>query len=388
MRSIFILFSTFLILSCSSYKSANSALVSGDFKQAFQQSLEAYTRNPSVKNAEKYMPIIHQAYHKGMEADEARIKFLEANPNGAKYKELYELINNLQNRQRSIAGINNSNVTGNRYNFKTKDYSQAMIAIQGKYAEFLYQEGKGFLAHSDKRSAQDAFYKFQTLQGIYSNYKDTQSLMQNAKSKGTYQVLVELKNSTNVIIPKSLEQSLLDFNSYGLDSYWTEFYSGKQSASFDYIIQLHFDQIIISPEQEKIEVHNFEKRIIDGKMELVQNGEIVKDKDGKPILVDKIITVKGRFEEFMRRKEATITAQYFVINNSNGQVIEKQNLASQFIFNDSYGRFSGDRRVLEKDYLNMIGRRPSGFPSNEQMVYDSGQDLKRKFKNEIKRLKI
>ncbi len=388
MRSTFTLLLLVLIVGCSPYKAANSALVSGNFNEAFYQSLQFYTKNPSVKNAAKYMPIIHQAYHGAMDADEARIKYLEADPSNSKYKELYYLINGLQVRQEAIAGVNNSNVTGNRYNFKTKDYSKAMATIKLKYAEFLYQEARGFLARPDKKSAQDAYYKLQELQKVYGNYLDSPVLMQQAKSKGTYLVLIELKNSTNVVIPKALERDLLDFNSYGLDSQWTEFYSGKQSSVYDYIIQLHFDQIVISPEQEKIEVHTFEKKIIDGKEELVQNGEIVKDKDGKPIVVDRYITVKSRFEEYMRRKEATITAQYFVINNANGQILEKNNLVSQYVFRDSYGKFSGDRRALEKEYINMIGRRPLAFPSNEQMVFDSGQDLKQKFKNQIKRLKI
>ena len=73
---------------------------------------------------------------------------------------------------------------------------------------------------------------------------------------------------------------MLDFNSYGLDTEWTEFYTGNNNGSYDYIIQLSFQSIQISPEQEKVEVFNFEKNIIDGKTELKKNGQIVKDNEG------------------------------------------------------------------------------------------------------------
>ncbi|WP_291072188.1 hypothetical protein [Empedobacter sp. UBA5637] len=373
---------------CNSYKSANSALVSGNFQQAFEQSTQAYFKNPSEKNGIKYVPLIFEAYNKGQQEDENRLKQIETLTNSSKYQEAYQIINRLQERQKTIAGIDGRLISGKTYNFKTKDYSVAYKTIQEKYAQFLYDEGKSFLNQGGKLNAQTAYQKFQVLESVYSNYKDTRSLMNTVRTNGMYKVLVQLVNNTEVVIPKLLEKDLLDFNSYGLDSNWTEFYTGKLNSSYDYVIQLSFETINVSPEREKIEVHNFEKKIVDGKEELVQNGVVVKDKDGKPVMVDRYITVKSRFEEVQRIKEAAITAKYYLIDNQKEQAIDSKNLASQFIFRDSYGTYKGDRRSLDRDYINMIGRRPAPFPSNEQMIFDCGQDLKRKFKNEIIRMKL
>ena len=373
---------------CNSYKSANSALVSGNFQQAFEQSTQAYFKNPSEKNGIKYVPLIFEAYNKGQQEDENRLKQIETLTNPSKYQEAYQIINRLQERQKTIAGIDGRSIRGKTYNFKTKDYSAAYKTIQEKYAQFLYDEGKSFLNQGGKLNAQTAYQKFQVLESVYSNYKDTRSLMNTARTNGMYKVLVQLVNNTEVVIPKLLEKDLLDFNSYGLDSNWTEFYTGKLNSSYDYVIQLSFETINVSPEREKIEVHNFEKKIVDGKEELVQNGVVVKDKDGKPVMVDRYITVKSRFEEVQRIKEAAITARYYLIDNQKEQAIDSKNLVSQYIFRDSYGTYKGDRRSLDRDYINMIGRRPAPFPSNEQMIFDCGQDLKRKFKNEIIRMKL
>lgn len=381
-------FSLLLFYNCNSYKSANTALVSGNFQQAFEQSTQAYFKNPSEKNGIKYVPLIFEAYHKGQQADENRLKEIESLLNPSKYQEAYQIINRLQDRQKAISGINGRMVNGKNYSFKTKDYTSASKTIQEKYAQFLYDDGKSFLTQGGKLNAQTAYQKFEVLESVYANYKDTRNLMNTARANGMYKVLVQLVNNTEVIIPKMLEKDLLDFNSYGLDSKWTEFYTGKLNNSYDYVIQLSFETINISPEREKIEVHNFEKKIVDGKEELVQNGVVVKDKDGKPVMVDRYITVKSRFEEVQRIKEATITARYYLIDNQKEQAIDSKNLASQYIFRDSYGTYKGDRRSLDRDYLNMIGRRPLPFPSNEQMIFDCGQDLKRKFKNEIARMKL
>jgi len=386
-----LLFFTILCLfitSCNTYKSANTALISGNFDQAFNQSYQAYLKNPSEKNGIKFLPLISEAYHKGQQADENRLKQIESLSNTSKYEEAYHIINNLQDRQKKIAGIDRRIVNGKTYTFKSKDYSVAYKTIQEKYAQFLYDEGNSFLQQGGKLNAQTAYQRFQTLESVYTNFKDARSLMNTARANGMYKVLVRLVNNTDVVIPKMLEKDLLDFNSYGLDTKWTEFYTGKLNTSYDYVIQLNFRTINISPEREKIEVHNFEKNIIDGKEELFENGVVVKDKEGKPVLVDHYITVKSRFEEIQRIKEVAISATYFLIDNQKDEVIDSKNLASQYIFADSYGTYKGDRRSLERDYLNMIGRKPLPFPSNEQMIYDCGQDLKSKFKIQIARMKL
>jgi hypothetical protein len=377
-----------LFFSCSKYKSANSALVSGNFNEAFKQSIEAYSKNPSNKNAEKYMPIIFEAYKKGQEADEARIKELQNVDSPHKYRELYELLTNLQIRQNDIKGVDDKVVNGIKYNFKTKDYSKAYNTVKNKYAKYLYDEAVTWLNTNNKDDAKTAFNTFQTLENVYPNYQDSRILMSEAKKKGTYKVLIQLFNDTEVIIPKRLEQDLLDFNSYGLDTAWTEFYTGNVNSSYDYVIQLSFQAIQLSPEQEKVEVFNFEKSIVDGKTELKKNGQVVKDSDGKPILVDKIITVKCKFEEFIRRKESNIVARYYVLDNKTGQPLESKTLSSSYIFANKYGRYFGDPRALNSDFIRLSSTRPLPFPSNEQMIFDSGSDLKLKFKSEIKRLKL
>lgn len=377
-----------LFTNCNTYKQVNTALVSGNFQQAFDQSYQTYIKNPSTKNGTKYLPVISESYHKGQQQDELRLKEIESLSSPSKYQEAYILINRLQDRQNKIVGLQGRLVNGKVFSFKTKDYSKAFNTIQEKYAILLYDEGNSFLDQKGKLNAQTSYYKFKELETVYPNFRDARLLMNIAREKGMYNVLVQLKNDTDVVIPKRLEYDLLDFNSYGMNSDWTNFYTGQVNSSYDYIIELSFQRIFVSPEKEKAVVHTFEKDIVDGKEELVKDGKVVKDKDDKPIMVDRYIKLKGRFEEINRLKEAAITARYYLIDNQNQQLIESENIVSQFVFSDSAGKFSGDKRVLEKNYLDLLSHRLYSFPSNEQMIFDCGQDLKRRFKNKIIKMKI
>lgn len=387
-RSILLGFLMIIFTNCTTYKDANTALVAGQFNKAFTQSLEAYTKNPSEKNGEKYLPIIHEAYVKAQANDEARLKELESIDDPHKYTEMYSLLMNLQNRQNNIKGIDNRVAGGKSYQFKTKDYSKSFAKVKTKYAEYLYGDAKSWLSQPSKENAKIAYGRLQLLESIFPNFSDTRTLMTKAKELGTYKVLVELYNDTEVIIPKRLQQELLDFNSYGLDTNWTAFYTGNRNSTFDYIIQLSFEEILVSPEREKTEVHNFEKKITDGTEKLIRNGEVVLDKEGKPVMVDRYITVKSRFEETIQVKEASIVARYYLIDAQKEQTIESNPITSSFVFSNGFGKFKGDKRALDDKYIRISGSKYLPFPTNEQMVYDCGQDLKAKFKSQIKRMKL
>ena len=56
---------------------------------------------------------------------------------------------------------------------------------------------------------------------------------------------------------------------------------------------------------------------------------------------------------------------------------------SQFVFENRYGTYKGNKDALDEKYLDLIANKHIPFPSNEQMVYDCGEDLKNKIKRNI-----
>ena len=63
-------------------------------------------------------------------------------------------------------------------------------------------------------------------------------------------------------------------------------------------------------------------------------------------------------------------------------------MASGFVFEHVYGNYKGDKRALDNDLLKLSDRRAVPFPSNEQMIYDSGEGLKNKIKSIISKYKF
>jgi hypothetical protein len=60
-------------------------------------------------------------------------------------------------------------------------------------------------------------------------------------------------------------------------------------------------------------------------------------------------------------------------------------LTSEFVFKSVYATYKGDKRACEAYCYSNFDRKVVPFPGNEQIVYDLGEDLKAKLKEEIVR---
>jgi hypothetical protein len=67
------------------------------------------------------------------------------------------------------------------------------------------------------------------------------------------------------------------------------------------------------------------------------------------------------------------------------QLLNSFPLSSEFVFENIYATFKGDRRAADDNYYSFFDNRGLPFPSNEQMVYDSGNNLKQKLKTVLSR---
>ena len=91
-------------------------------------------------------------------------------------------------------------------------------------------------------------------------------------------------------------------------------------------------------------------------------------------------TIQASIYEFAQVKSAQVTAKVDYTNLKTNQLLDTFPLSSTFVFQNIYARYRGDRRACEESYFPTFDRREVPFPSNEQMVYDCGEDLKAKLK--------
>lgn len=380
------------ITSCSGVKKTQSALHSGNYEKAIDIAVDNLKTNKNKKNKQDYVVLLEEAFVKAVERDEKRLKLLKQENNPSNLNEVYTLYNDLDRRQELIKPLLPLKVqNGNRNaKFFFRDYTNELVDSKNKLSNYLYQNAMSLLVTQNKLDAQTAHQDLTYLNRINPNYKNVNQLLEEAHFKGTDFILVDLMNDTPIAIPHRLEDDLLNFNAFGLNNFWTVYHTQSDpKINYDLQMLIRFRSIDISPEQLKERVVIKEKEIKDGYTYVYDSkGNVKKDSLGNDIKKDKYIKIKSTVIEITQHKAVHIVAQVEYIDLKNNQLINSFPVASEFVFQHQFATFKGDRRALEAPYIDWINLKYVPFPSSEQMIYDSGEDLKEKIKAIIKRQKF
>ena len=386
MKKITTLFIALFLLSCG-VKQTQSMLSNGDYDGAINRALDGLRTNKNSKGNQDYVYLLEEAFAKAKERDLNDLSLLIKEKNPANLEKIYSLYNQLHNRQDRIRGVLPLMLLKENRNaiFPFNDYSNELIASKADLSIYLYNNAKKLLGSKNKLVIREAYDDLAYLDKLNPNYNDVRSLMDQAQFRGTDFILVSTKNDTQMVIPVRLQDDMLDFSTYGINDKWTVYHNKKQSnITYDFAMIVNFREIKISPEQVREKQFIKEKQIKDGTKPLLDsNGVQVKDSDGKPMVVDVMKTITASVYEFTQFKSVQTTAKVEYMDLNSKQLIDAYPLSSEFVFSYIYANYNGDKRACEQDYYKYFDRRAVPFPTNEQMVYDSGEDLKAKLKTII-----
>ena len=392
MKKNILILSLFILISSCGVKQTKTLLSSGNYDEAINISLSSLRSNKDKKSKQDYIYLLEEAFAKAKERDLNTLNLLSKEANPAQLEKIYTTYLQLNDRQEKIKPLLPLRLIkeGRNAIFPFDDYNDAIINSKSALANYLYKNSKVLMASSNKMNYRKAFDDLTYLNQINPNYKDVLQLLDESKFKGSDFVIVYTKNETNMIIPARLQNDLLDFNTYGLNDKWTVYHSSKERGiDYDYSMLINFRQIYISPEQIKEKEFVKDRQIKDGKKKLIDaNGKEVLDEKGKVVLVDNLRNVTARIYESRQFKSCQITAKVDYINFKTNQLMQTFPISSEFIFENIYATFKGDRRASDDNYTSYFDKKVVPFPSNEQMVYDTGEDLKAKLKDIINRNKF
>lgn len=381
-----------LFMACSSVKTTQKAINEGNYEKAINLAVKNLRKNKTKKGNQSYIPMLEDAFRKASQRDEERITLLKKDANPENLETIYNLYLRLDKRQYKIKPLLplKSTTTGIPAAFNFKDYNDALVEAKIKLTERLYAKSQILLSSSSKGDYRKAYDELSYIERINPNYKNTRVLIEEAHAKGTDYVYVSLKNRTRRIIPKRLSRELLNFNTYGLEDLWTVYHNRKYAdVNYDFELELTFRNITISPEQIREKQLVREKEIKDGwKFKVDKNGDFVLDADGNKIKVDKLINVRCELFQVQQFKTASLRAQVKFLNYNSKQVLKTFPLRSRFTFEHYYATYRGDRRALDTSLREMTRVKALHFPTNEQMVFDAGNDLKQRLKRLIRRNKF
>ena len=389
MKKITFLLSLFILISSCGVKQTKNLLSSGNYDDAINNAVSNLRTNKDKKGRQDYVYMLEEAFAKAKERDLNAINLLVKDANPAQLEKLYNTYLQLNSRQEKIKPLLPLKLIkeGRNAIFPFDNYNDQIINSKNALSAYLYANAKKLMTTSDKMNFRKAYDDLTYLNQINPGYKNVIQLMDDAKFKGSDYVSVYTKNETNMIIPIHLQNDLLDFSTLGLNDKWTVYHSNKQRGiDYDYGMIINFRQIYISPEQIKENEFVKERIIKDGVKKLIDaNGKEVLDEKGKVVMVDNLKTVNARIYEFRQFKSCQITAKIDYVNFRNNQLLQSFPITSEFIFENIYSTYKGDRRASDDNYYSNFDKKAVAFPSNEQMVYDTGEDLKAKIKDVISR---
>tara|TARA_R110002073_G_scaffold72537_1_gene177193 strand:- start:171207 stop:172391 length:1185 start_codon:yes stop_codon:yes gene_type:complete len=393
MKKIIILLLTAITFSCSSVKKTQEAVNTGNYLTAINRSITKLSENKTKKGNQEYILLLEDAFTKNTTRELKEIDFLKKDGNPANYEKIYNTYLNLNHVQKRIEALLPLRLIDENRNasFKMKNYEDKIVSSKIKLSDYLYTNALNLASNaSSKYDYRKAYDDLVYLNKLNPNYKDTRLKIEEVYEKGIDYVRVGLYNDTEIALPERLEEDLLNFNTYGLDDLWTKYHTNPQTGiQYNYEMQLGFNSILISPEQVS-EKHILKEKVIkDGwKYDLDANGNVKKDSLGNDIKVDNFTTVKSNFYRLTQHKDVKIVGVVSYYDLNTKQQINSYPLTSGYVFEHMYGSFNGDRRALDTDLLSIAGRKAVPFPTNEQMIYDSAEDLKNNIKGIIMRYKF
>jgi hypothetical protein len=387
-RTIILFGMVFLFLACNSVKRNQKFLARGDYDQAIELAVKKLQKDKTSAKSDEHIVLLEEAYQKVVADDMRRIAFLKKQNNDNTTREIYYTYKGLEYRQQLLRPLLPlySPTLGRNARLKIVDYTNELIESQNAYAAFLYDEGNKLLNRNTIEEAREAYDMFRELSEIKPGYRDVNNLLEEARFRGTDFVFVTVNNRSGQIIPMRLERELLDFNTYGLDDFWTEYHSRRENGIvYNYGISLNFREIAISPERISEREERRTERIKDGwEYKKDRNGNIVKDEDGKPIKIDIYKTVSAVLLITEQSKSVYVGGTVIYRDLQRKRDLNKHPIATEFIFENVFASFRGDERALSNDDRRLLDNRFLPFPNNSQMVSDAGEEIKARFKEILK----
>lgn len=389
-KTIIYLLFTVLIISCSSLKETETALNQGNYDQAIDIAVNKLIEGKTAKRNQEYIPLLKQAYMKAVAQDQVLLQRWQLDNNPAVLESIYETYVGMDQRQDKIKPLLPLTLIkeNETVDFDFENYNANIIASKNNLSDYLLNNSKTALSAANTLEARNVYNDLVYLEKINPNFKDTRDLIKIALEKGTHYIKVDLKNQSQTVLPQLLEEELLNFSTYGINDQWTQYHNNEiVELDYDYDIDIIIDRIVMSPEQvSKKELHK-ERLVQDGYIyEYDANGNVKKDSLGNDIKRDKFVTIKASVVQNTQFKESNVNAVVQLIDNRTSQTVDRFPVASNFIFTYIYGSVYGDRRALDANYLETLNPRSVNFPTDEQMIYDTGEDLKYKIKQILNNL--
>ena len=381
-------------LSCTTVKTTQKKLNSGSYDTAIEDALKKLRPNKSKKSSQPYVFLLQEAYEKAQKRDADKARQLEISTSYPQLQSLYGVYAQMDRRQKKIEPILPlmNLQTGKSVPFSQKDYfpqlqqslSRWSTALQAASSQTLQQSSA---PKDNYRVLYDAYIDLSQVQAWTTA---EQSIANELQFRGTNFVRASVENATEQILPKALENQLLDIPTGAHQNRWAVFHQKPQEeVPYAYAVRLQFEAIDISPERIQEQVFESEKEVEDGTTILKdEDGNQVKDSLGNAIEVPRYKTVRSVFYQSLQQKSLLVRASLVLEAEDSKEVLTRLPLETQWVFEHRFGTYKGDRRALRKNWSRLVALKQIPFPSNEEMLLQAADQIKSEYLALLRRLPL
>lgn len=374
------------VLSLTACKSTQTLTEEGNYEQAIDQALKKLIGKKKKKA--DVVASLENAFAKANAEDMSSINSLKAEKRDENWTRIYSLAKRMETRQESIQPLLPLiDDRGRQAEFSFVRTQVILHEAKNKASNYLYSNAQDLLSQAkrgDKAAARRAHEQLERIGQYFQNYKDTRSLLNEAREIGVSRILFRMENAANVIIPRDFEREILRTDVQDLNELWREYYTRDGGEPFDYEIVMKLQDIDVSPEAERIREYQDEKEVEDGEEALRDaNGNVQKDTSGNIIKVPIKKTVSAYVTETYQSKAAIVGGTLLFYDKKKRELLNSKPLSVEAIFEHFSTRFRGDRRALSRESRDYLNNNPVPFPPDEALVLDAADLLKPIIKEHI-----
>lgn len=369
----------FLITGCTNVQ---KLIDRGDYDQAIHKLVSKMAGKKNKKHED--VLALEYAFQKAQDRDIRLERALRNEGEQANWSKIYNVHVKISDRQNLIEPLLPLQ-TSEAYeaSFKFINIDELRKESKKNTADFYYQSALQLIDESrrsgDKKSAKEAYDYLLKIDGLFNQYKDKEQLKKVAYNLGLQHYLVRISNKTRSIIPEHVEREVLSFSLDHLNKNYKSFDVIPEEGTFyDYYIEIDLNQLEFSPEREKTRVYDDQHE--------EESEETVKDSKGRPVkdslgkvIKEKVITKYiSTVEEVTQLKTVQLGGRIEYINGRSGDVEFSKPLQVEGIFENKFARLiKGDRDHVSDDCRTKLKGRALPFPSNEELLLDASEKMKK-----------
>jgi len=381
MKKILLLFISISILtSCTSIQ---KELRNGNYDSAFDKALKRVKNNPGK---DKYAVLLEAASDKAYTRDIKQIEYWKKEGEPSHLVDIYYQMCAIHNRYNGVEPIMPLHIASKKRDANFKDVAdEDLIATKTKAAEYLYAHAVKILGSNNRYEARTAYEELLKVKEFFPGFRDVDEQIQNAFSKGISNVLLNVMNSSNAIMPAGLEKQLTTIDLVGLNSFWVKFDSkANEGTTYDYRVLVHLVKIDASPEQLLKNKYTDTKKVEDGfEYVLDAKGNVKKDSLGNDMKTKKYKIIACDVIETVQQKDGLVgaTVDFYTAQN---ELIYSYPISGMSHWQYMSAVAVGDLNALtDASRAKLAHTVPAPFISDEEIVFLAGEQLKPYLKSAI-----